>query len=341
MLTRELRIQILGLIVLVAVSFAVSAITTHVLAEQVRLAKLPHEQTTIMIERATAVVRLLTLFILSAAVVAWLLTVVLPARAAVTSFRSQIRQYLSGDKANKGNDPLSLLLAETLNELDAARRRLLASERMAALGFFAGGIAHQIGNPLSAARQYAEVLRLQSSGQAAELLPRLQLQLDRMQAAIEGLLRLARPERLSPEVISVQALLNEALEQIRSTWPGVFDAELCGFLSAKVFTDRLAVVQALLNFMRNASEAQGQANTRIQIEIVDEGSLVRLDIRDFGPGFPEGFRPDAVLESDKLGGTGLGIPLAVRLIDLVGGTVAFSNWSSGALVRITLPSATC
>lgn len=339
MLSRELRTQIIGLAVLVVISIAVSALTTHVLAEQLRLAKLPAEQTAIMIERAASAVRLLTAFILSAVLVTWLLAVVLPARAAVSRFRTQIKSYLSGGVTGKINDPLAQLLADALSELETARRQLLASERISALGFFAGGIAHQIGNPLSAARQYVEVLRLQAGPKNDELLPRLQQQLDRIHTAVEGLSRLARPERLTSETVSADALLADVLEQVRSTWPGHLEVTLSGELAALVVTDRLAVGQALLNYIRNAAEAQGQGHVRLNIAVSRLGDFVRFEISDFGPGFAPGFRPDAVFESEKLGGTGLGIPLATRLIDLVGGAVKFENWKEGAKVTVSLPAA--
>lgn len=299
------------------------------------------DRLTTLSESATGAIVAITTICLAGMFVFWLLAVVLPARAMAGRLQIELRRVLVEGKASAvPKDPLVVALADTLGELEAARRRLLASERIATMGFFAGGIAHQIGNPLSAARQYVEALSAQIRvGQSVSesTLERIRQQLERIHRAIEGLSRLARPDRLQFESIELAGMLNDVLDHIRQTWRGEFDVRVRGDSSLMVSSDRLALEQAIINFIRNGIEAQSGGAVRIEIVLNSVDEAAEMVIRDFGRGFPPGFYADALLESEKLGGTGLGIPLAVRLLELLGARANFSNWENGAEVRIVFP----
>lgn len=254
------------------------------------------------------------------------------------SLRAYRRQGIEG--IEEQSDPLAIALRETVDELGRTQEALLRAERMATLGYFSGGIAHQIGNPLSAARQFAEVAtsRLPPDSEEQRIVERVQGQLDRIDRAVEGLMRFARPERLEPERIDLDRYLRRLVEEAETGWASHATITLETGRGLSVVSDPLALEQVLLNLLRNAVEIQPtEPRVRLLAESVPGGVMVAVE--DRGPGFPEGFRPDVPLMTGKAGGTGLGLALAARLAELLGGRIRSVSVSEGARVEVLLPEA--
>lgn len=149
---------------------------------------------------------------------------------------------------------------EALNrELQQSQREVLASEKLAMVGKLAAGIAHEIGNPLSAILGYISLLQKQgtSSSEAHDYLLRVEKELNRINNTIRGLLDFSRVQKVEITTIAVKELIEDSLalvahqkrfEHITVTfhaeedlWPVKVDAQQ--------FT------QVILNLLLNAGEA--------------------------------------------------------------------------------------
>jgi signal transduction histidine kinase len=234
-----------------------------------------------------------------------------------------------------------ILLYRRTRRVEAAR---LEAERRAELGEVAAGLAHEIRNPLNAMGLNLELLeeRLVHGGptvgvgppaaSAANLAQAARLETSRLARLLTDFLSYARPSPLS----SVPADLNEAASEavaflkpeagsrnIRLTFsphPGGAPARL----------DPARVRQVVLNLVGNALdavEAEGAVAREVEARVEDAGSFWRLTVADRGPGVPATKTAELfkLFVSTKPAGTGLGLPIAERIVRAHGGTLALSS----------------
>ena len=99
--------------------------------------------------------------------------------------------------------------------------------------------------------------------------------------------------------------------------------------------------QVLVNVMGNARSAQDDATESIQVQVSGDKDHLRISVRDFGEGLPEG-QEDRLFEpffTTRTKGTGLGLSIAQRIVELHGGTIRARNHQErGAVISIDLPS---
>jgi two-component system, NtrC family, sensor kinase len=232
---------------------------------------------------------------------------------------------------------------------------LIASQRMAAMGETAGAVAHGIGNPLSSIRAAAQVALLQADrdcGAAAqEITGNLQdivREVDRVQKRMQGLLNFAKPLEPRSVPVDVNVLVRDAVISMRSRFG---EAKIQANLDLapalpRVEADLGHLEQALLGLMTNAAEATPQGGTvtiRTRCSRLDASpTAVHICVEDTGEGIPAENLP-RVFEpffTTKPHGTGIGLPLARKFVEINRGTIVVHNGArSGTMVEITLPAA--
>jgi signal transduction histidine kinase len=242
---------------------------------------------------------------------------------------------------------LALLLdsAALLARAVAIERSLAHTEKLAAIGETAARIAHDIRNPVTAARSLAQQL-VREPGSPFSVEHGLILEeLDRVERQVAVLLRFARREELSIETVDlgelVRAVVAHAggrLEHVDVTAAVHAPAGVC------VAGDREKLRQVVINLVENAIDALGakDADRHLVVEVDESDGCAALRVRDDGPGVP----PDALARlfepffSLKSTGTGLGLAIAHRTIAAHGGRIeASSAPGSGMTVHVTLPLA--
>ncbi|HYC23698.1 MAG TPA: HAMP domain-containing sensor histidine kinase, partial [Candidatus Bathyarchaeia archaeon] len=210
----------------------------------------------------------------------------------------------------------------------AAERALAHGEKLAALGEAAARIAHEIRNPLSAARSL-----VQQTGTAGGGDPGVDLalgELDRMGRLVNDLLSFARrDEAPRREAVDLAAVCRQAVGQV-SGLAGSTEVAIEQDLSCAVVAgDRDRLVQAVSNLCRNAIEALAEARPprRLTVRCSNHGAQGTVEVRDNGPGIapddlPWLFEP---FRTSKGSGTGLGLSIARRIVEAHGGRVTVES----------------
>ena len=211
-------------------------------------------------------------------------------------------------------------------ELVELTERVHKLDKMAALGTMAGGIAHEIRNPMNAMLGFAELLKreLPQHSRGHRYASRISDGVAEADAIISSMLTLAAPERLVLETLDAKTLVDEALELARRSIPSSRDAALWTLENAVPTTsfagDRVKLRQALRNLVANALQAQKEGGlVRVALERAD-GALL-FHVTDHGPGIPADVRRRLgdPFFTTRAEGTGLGLSLVHTIAELHGG----------------------
>jgi PAS domain S-box-containing protein len=242
---------------------------------------------------------------------------------------------------------------------EALRSRLAQSEKLASLGQFVAGIAHEINNPLQGVLGHLELLLTApikpGVGDYVEL-PRgvkkdLRLiyhEADRAAKIVRNLLTFTGAQRKTPKRLHMDRILTRALASRRSSLSRAVIEVVReeGDHLPPIYGDPLALHQAFLNVLINAEHAIANVATSGTITITTTSPApdrVVTTIRDSGPGIPAAVLPrifDPFFTTKDVGqGTGLGLAITYGVIQEHGGTIHASNApNGGAAFTIELPA---
>lgn len=218
---------------------------------------------------------------------------------------------------------------------------LARSERLAAIGELAAGIAHELRNPLAGIQMTCVNLRneIRDDGQA-ERISLVIDELKRMGRLLNELLDQARHTPEPIEQFDLPILVGELVTLVRYQIPPGIALSCSGPETLICRLPECRLRQCLLNLILNAAQAIGSGPGSINITIRPEGSRIALEVRDSGPGFSadllqHGIRP---FVTGRPGGTGLGLAMVQRFIRDLGGRLQLSNAEPhGGSVQILIP----
>jgi two-component system, NtrC family, sensor histidine kinase PilS len=217
---------------------------------------------------------------------------------------------------------------QDLTELRRMQLEVERAERLASVGRFAAGIAHEIRNPLASISGSIEMLKTTPGADAdsRQLMDIAVREVDRLNRLITDLLDYARPrseERcpldLGEQVAEIaRAFALERREKIRVA------SDLSPGVVVEAATGQLR--QVIWNLIRNAAEAMPDGG-EIAIRLAGDGTHAALEVRDEGPGIPSD-RLERIFEpfySTKAGGTGLGLATVARIVADHSGTITVDS----------------
>lgn len=221
---------------------------------------------------------------------------------------------------------------------DAARQRLEEQRRLTVLGEMSAVLAHEIRNPLASLKGHAQLLTEQLAAGTAERrkADRIVDESKRLESLTSDLLDFARSGPMDLRAVDPGDLLRACAADIAQV-EIVVDAARAP--ESWLLDERRFSQAVLANLLRNAVQASPLDRPPEASVFAENGNLV-FAIRDHGPGLPDGdeqriFDP---FFTTRTTGTGLGLPVARRIVELHGGAIVAENAEGGgALFRVILP----
>lgn len=250
------------------------------------------------------------------------------------------------------------LLEQKNAEIVRAQEHLVRSERLASVGRLAAGMAHEIGNPITAILGLQEVLLAGGSteDEQRDFLQRMQKETHRIHRVLRDLLDFARPDA-EPQSADPRGSVTQAIADVAALvapQKDMRDVVLSRDVEADLPTVAMnegRIVQVVLNLVLNAANAVSsnvaeKAGGRITIRAsaTDERKRVRLVVEDDGPGIAPEIRSrlfEPFTTTKPPGeGTGLGLAVCRGLVEAAGGTITAERSDlGGASFVVMLPAA--
>ena len=223
-----------------------------------------------------------------------------------------------------------------------SEERLREQEALARLGQMAAVVAHEVKNPIAGIRGALQVIatRMPADSRDKPVVGDIIARLDSLNGIVHDLLVFARPRQLRSEPVDLDRLIRNTLYLLHR------DPIFANLHVEFPQSDAVAPADAeqlqlvITNVLMNAAQAMG-GHGDIAINIERHDSQFVLLIADHGPGMPADVR-EKVFEpffTTKHRGTGLGMPIARRIVEAHGGHIEIDTPGTGTIVRITLPAA--
>ena len=236
-----------------------------------------------------------------------------------------------------------LVFVNDVTETARLRHEVESKKRLVALGEMAGGLAHQIRNSLGAISGYANLCKkqLRKAGEAEDRADTLLDETREAESLIGRFLTFARPFDFTPAPMRLDILIRETVEQFEVQ-------ENCGNITfdidapkaVTIEADQVLLKQVLGNLISNAVQAYECRPGTIRLELEAGRDLAQINVRDQAGGIPADEQESIFTPfySSRPSGTGLGLPLAERIVDLHGGRLSVeSEVGKGSCFKIVLP----
>ena len=244
----------------------------------------------------------------------------------------------------EGTNMGAVIIFRDLREIRELQEQVRRAERLASLGRLASGVAHEIRNPLSSIKGFAQYFqekfeeRSEDKSYAAVMVQ----EVDRLNRVITQLLDLARPKELWVHPYPLSKILGHPLKLIQGDLEKKGIKLMLGSIrDDEVEVDSDQITQALLNIFLNAMESMGEGGElRVRTIPNPEKGGVEIWIADTGPGIgkEEITRIFDPFFSTKKKGTGLGLAITAKIIEAHRGEISVeSEKGKGATFKIFLP----
>lgn len=235
--------------------------------------------------------------------------------------------------------PSRMIIVRDRTRIRTLEKDLAEAEKLAAVGSLAAGVAHEIRNPLSALRGFAQYFAKKLAGKnpEEEYARTMVRESDRLNRVITDLLYLARPRDLVPVRMDMGAVCDEMTTLLHFELREKRLSLACAFEAGSLHADPDALKQALLNLLLNAVEALNSGETPAHAERAitirsrhgtESGMAgVWVIVEDTGPGMSEEAMSQACAPffTTKKKGTGLGLALVQTIMQGHGGLIDIAS----------------
>ena len=264
--------------------------------------------------------------------------------AVVESKLNLLGQQFSGarEEALELHHNVDQLLERMASQLDVA-------SRLAAISRITGGVAHEIKNPLNAISLRLDLLRERLGAPEEELAAEIDIlskEVTRLDRVVKTFLDFSRPVEVRLQKMDLAALAREVAHlmmpqataaRVALRFEGPEDAAA---KASCIRGDADLLMQAILNLVTNAIEAM-KTGGNLRLSVIGTENSVTLEVADDGPGIPPGLR-DKVFQlyfTTKTKGSGIGLAMAYRAVQLHNGTIDFSSEDGrGTTFRLQFPA---
>ena len=260
----------------------------------------------------------------------------------IESIRDITDRKLAEEKLKEYSEHLEDMVEKRTGELRDAQEQLIRKEKLAILGQLAGGVGHELRNPLgviSNAVYYLKMVLPDADETIKEYMDIISSEVRNSEKIVSDLLDFSRIRQMEKEEIEIIELVTRALEK----QPPPENVKVVTQIPAdilSVYVDIRQLGQVLINLISNACQAMPEGG-RLTIQAKGDRHGVRLSIADTGSGIPEEnmekiFDP---LFTTRARGIGLGLAVSRNLIEANGGRIEVkSEDGKGSTFTITLPA---
>ena len=235
-------------------------------------------------------------------------------------------------------------LQKAYDELQAAQAELLRNERLTTLGKFSSMILHDIRNPISVIKAYADMLKLSSSENSKDCkyIDKISFETERLNQLANELLDYSRGEiRLDMGIVSIPDFFREICEFTEHRLSSKEVRVECSYdYDGQVIMDHQRMLRVFSNLLENARKAMGRSGN-CRVTAVRKNEMVKFTVQDDGSGMsPEVLEHifEPFYSSSPNGGTGLGMAIVKSVVEAHQGTIDIdSTEGEGTEVSIKLP----
>jgi PAS domain S-box-containing protein len=239
----------------------------------------------------------------------------------------------------RGRPRQYLAIRSDITARKQAEAQLTAQAALTQLGELAAVVAHEVRNPLAGLRASLEVLRsrLPATQKEREILQAMIHRIDALNAKVNDMLRFARPRTPVLRPVDVGSVAAEAVTSARAAVGAECPEIALSTEAVAVQADPEMLRAVLLNLLLNACQAGGP---RVEVIVGMADDRCVISVADRGAGIPEEIQ-DRIFDAfftTKTTGTGLGLPIVKRLIELQNGSVTLRPREGGGTVaELTVP----
>lgn len=257
-------------------------------------------------------------------------------------------QQLTQANAELENRYLTLKHTETL--LRSTQNEMVQAGKLAMLGQMATGITHELNQPLTAIRAFADnAITFMNRGKAEQALANLEHishASERMGSIIAQLKGFARKSPNAIAEVDVQMAIQSAVSLLRSDTDrrGV-NLHVCVAEPVKVLGDTVRIEQVLINLIRNALDAVENSPVKeVEVQLSNVEGMAKISITDTGTGIPEhvaGHLFEPFFTTKEIGhGLGLGLAISSSIVQAMNGSLVANNRpDGGAEFTVCIPLA--
>ncbi len=232
-----------------------------------------------------------------------------------------------------------------ITEQKILEQQLVRSQKMESIGTLAAGLAHEVGNPLTAISSLVQVLERTSTDEfAREKLQLIDNQVVRITKIIRNLVDFSRPSVNVVKETDINKVIKDALNIVeygKRVKNIEFSLELAEELS-RIHAVPDQLTQVFINLLINAIDSLDGKPGKISVHTFERDHIVHVEVRDNGKGIPEEYREkifEPFFTTKEVGkGTGLGLWVSYGIIRTFGGEVSVeSAVGKGTKFTITFP----
>lgn len=269
-------------------------------------------------------------------------------RSAAIALSNSLHLIAMQENLRKWNIELEKKVEERTRQLKEMQAQLVQAEKMATMGTMAGGIAHEINNPLTAVLTNAQILKMDAKEEDLESITLIEEGAKRCQEIIQKIMKYAR-KPLGPETVGMVSLKNVVTNAV-------------AFLEYQLKQDNIELIlqtagdlpaisgngneleQVVTNLVLNAKDAVKQTHRsgRISIETFEKKNVVGFHVVDNGYGIPKEHLNkifDPFFTTKEIGkGTGLGLAVTYGIVEKHKGKIDVdSKIGEGTRFTVELP----
>ena len=228
-----------------------------------------------------------------------------------------------------------LVTARDLRHLSRLASQLSYAQKLASLGRLSSGVAHELRNPLNAMTMHLAILRKKiaaGSSESGRHVAVLEEELGRLDRVVKGFLEFSRPEEIQLQRLDLEEVVRVSVNRMRHLADDhgiAFDVQ-CESPLPPIIANFQLLEQAFVNLLTNSCEAM-PGGGRIEVSTTRSDGQIVLTIEDSGPGIPQLLLPKVfdLYVTTKEGGSGVGLSLVYRIVQLHGGEVRIDSEPGG------------